>query len=1224
MSSSLIHNSDGFPNIPAATLPLRSRTSSLLPIPTRRETSMSSSLRSSSNSSQPNHSPTPSRARGTSTPQRPSLHSSQYSTSSVRSATRLPGRQPSIPSNYTSLKPTPPSSNNIVSPASLRKPVPSALPGLKKHINKANDDSANYFRDLTKSLSRVPRKSPTSITIDKPFPIPTSLAASAKAQRSGPRPAVTSSALPPAPAHQHSSMPPGAVTYQNLKARPVRSYQELNPTPNSTAGSALRPVQPLCPPTKKVDTSPQSLQSTITLTDGASSIRVKLDYSHRPSVSPIVDLYSKVTPSTYGSKSQRYPIDIHEPPQVLSSSPAQCPEPQEFQSRAYTLEKLQSLIGTDELQKLVNPDDLYQLISRSSLYETQQEIQERVSKESNTSNTPDGQKPPAVPLTSMDSNSSQVHSTPAIPRATLKATAFPVSAMTQPLNLKGPSILPIAATPSVPDAGLKKSNNVGNILLDKLRWKSKTPAAQNSKHGTSKSISKSRRPSSFILSSSSIKGILPGQQSTFGKVLASEQRRFSQILGASLELMNCSTRVVLMGERYHVLPVLSFDVIEEIYRRGMQVPGIMRISGDLDRIDELVHKFECCPTMGVDLSGEDIHTLCGLLKHYLRTLPEPLFHPLLSHILFTVCVEPSRARQADSTADENSSQLLVARYLLKLLPSRALSLLTYVVRFLAQIPFFTENRIQHDSLAVMLGPAIFAPRDIGLPGLGLHPRRHNTDQAASQAIPWRLPSHASVSFIEDLDKKAVSQRAAESTLWLMNHSNMLFDGAGKPRELVLSTTMPEEAQGSTPHELFPIQFAGPEPTSPEQLRFSPSINSLAASILTYTSGLTVSQGSMVFEESPEFLPSSSIQSPPSPSEETGRLDDFQYMEDNTSVIPDKPQDSTEDTSNAGLGLAFPSSLVEQADSTLSDVMEGEEGEALSQLDQSAGDVTCTDHDATSKEVDTRERKTSSKVVGLLAQYMEGRDEKIQKQESLIDSLVGEIERLQSIEERDSALRGQILKEAHLNPLALRQEGDLVRSDGRNEHAELVSAQTSPQVPRAGEIYVDYYEQIFNPFSPKRATFGLSESCSSAMANRAVQDEQAKRNSLSSDSTVLDPVNTEQTHDAGQSKNRPFADSQENVAEDNTIEELLPLPTQPGKRSSALPSQIPRSGSNPKPWAEHSERVPLHATQSDDDYDSDPSNTISLRTEISRLRSINSNLIRKLKSIESIVGDVFFP
>jgi hypothetical protein len=98
---------------------------------------------------------------------------------------------------------------------------------------------------------------------------------------------------------------------------------------------------------------------------------------------------------------------------------------------------------------------------------------------------------------------------------------------------------------------------------------------------------------------------------------------------------------------------------------------------------------------------------------------------------------------------------------------------------------------------------------------------------------------------------------------------------------------------------------------------------------------------MVFEESPEFLPSSSIQSPPSPSEETGRLDDFQYMEDNTSVIPDKPQDPTDDTSNAGLGLAFPSSLVEQADSTLSDVMEGEEGEALSQLDQSAGDVTCS-------------------------------------------------------------------------------------------------------------------------------------------------------------------------------------------------------------------------------------------------------------------------------------------
>ena len=91
----------------------------------------------------------------------------------------------------------------------------------------------------------------------------------------------------------------------------------------------------------------------------------------------------------------------------------------------------------------------------------------------------------------MDLNLSQVHSTLAIPRATLKATAHPVLVMTQPLNHKAPSILPVAATPSVPDANPKKSNNVGNILLDKLQWKSKTPAAQNSKHGTSKSISKS-------------------------------------------------------------------------------------------------------------------------------------------------------------------------------------------------------------------------------------------------------------------------------------------------------------------------------------------------------------------------------------------------------------------------------------------------------------------------------------------------------------------------------------------------------------------------------------------------------------------------------------------------------------------------------------------------------------------------------------------------------------
>jgi len=1222
----MTQNKDYLPSIPPSSIRLLSRTSSLLPIPARRDTSLSPAPKSPTNSSLLNQRASPSRPRGVSTTQRPSLTPSHYSASSIRNPSKIPSRQPSSPSTPTSRNPPTPSLRSFPSSVSLGKPAGGASAAHKKPSEKAIQDQATHFRSLTKSFSHVPRKAPSLPTANntptgKPHPFPVTLASSLRLQRpGGPRP-VTVRALSPVPA-SHNVRPPSAITFQ--KTRTITSHSEIVKESSATtrnAGQVSRAIPQFRPPPDHVNASPESIQSKITLTDCGSSIRMKLEYPHHPSVTPSPSLLSSKVPETVQElNNSRWPADIDKSPQAALPSKLtnrqQSSEPQEFQSRAYTLEKLQSLIGTDELQRLINPDALYQLISRTGLYETQQDLQERVSKEP-VHHTPDPQNPHGPGPTPLGFDYPQTRTLPSVPCATLKATAH----LRQPSgNSPSPLAPPAEAASAGPDPGHRKSNYVGNILLEKLGWKSGS-TTRNPRPVTPKATGKSRRPSSFILISSSIKGKLPGQQASSGKPTLPEQRRYSQILGAKLEMMNCSTCVVRMGERYHVLPVICFNVIEEIYRRGMQVPGIMRISGDLDRIDELVAKYESCPKTGLDMSGEDIHTLCGLLKHYLRTLPEPLFHPLLSHLFWKICVEPSRTRQADPTADEHSLQLLVARYLLQLLPSRALSLLTYVIRFLAQIPFFAENRIQHDSLAVMLGPALFVPRDMGLPGLGLHPRRNN-GQTNGQTSPRRLSPQTSVSYIEDVDKNAVSQRAAESTLWLMNHANVLFDPMETPRDSAPSVLSKETLQEATPPQFLPKDLSALD----QRMSQSPPSSPLT-SILTYTSDLSVSQQSTIGEEPFELTPLISSAPPEkSPFNDMNQLDEFGFRDPRINATLDNSPDYTENTPKLGLGLQFPSRLDEQAECTTNGVM-GTNDSPANQSHQLPSHVLAHPEAATSERGE-RERRDSAKVIGLLTHYMEGRDKKLIKQETLIESLVQEIGRLQTVEEREKALREQIMKQVVINPVLGKKLEDSPRSDGREGRRSLNPIETSPSLTET-DRYIDYHEQMFNPSpSSEQTTVALAGSCSSDATKRDEQDEPLESEWLPSDSTALHPVNPEQTqeqtHKRRLSKIRLLGSAQENQ-ENEAVEEL-----RPGKTSrlamavAASPSLSQRSAAGtaklrPDPTA----RDPFCAVEYDEDYDSDLSNTASLRSEISRLRSINSSLIRKLKSIESIIGDVSF-
>ncbi|GMS89098.1 hypothetical protein PENTCL1PPCAC_11273 [Pristionchus entomophagus] len=71
-----------------------------------------------------------------------------------------------------------------------------------------------------------------------------------------------------------------------------------------------------------------------------------------------------------------------------------------------------------------------------------------------------------------------------------------------------------------------------------------------------------------------------------------------------------------------VPPVVN-SAIREVELRGLDVEGIYRVSGSHDQMEKLSKQFDT--NHNVDLAMvEDIHTVCGLLKLYLRRLPQQL------------------------------------------------------------------------------------------------------------------------------------------------------------------------------------------------------------------------------------------------------------------------------------------------------------------------------------------------------------------------------------------------------------------------------------------------------------------------------------------------------------------------------------------------------------------------------------------------------------------------
>lgn len=320
----------------------------------------------------------------------------------------------------------------------------------------------------------------------------------------------------------------------------------------------------------------------------------------------------------------------------------------------------------------------------------------------------------------------------------------------------------------------------------------------------------------------------------------------------------------LIGGQPHQLPIVIFNVVEEIFQRGMAQPGIFRLAGDPDRINQLYHIHNRPPWYGddLDISSEPLHNLTGIVKRFIRDLPEPILDESLFNAFLTLCSETPSSEEGGTTTEtkSDSRQILAAQILLRLLPPHHFSLFIYLLAFLGQLPLYPENKLNIESICIIFGPAMCASRSADIPGLG---------PSSSLASPGRGTSTLTGTPIQvERDSAVLMVEKSQQVLsWLMMNwaeiSENLLESVGSEDtslygeqdtegdEVGAATSDHLKAEGqtaevhSTPGLRLPSRSSQrsscpPAPTSQPLSTTNPSTISSASAYSTTTTAVTVS------------------------------------------------------------------------------------------------------------------------------------------------------------------------------------------------------------------------------------------------------------------------------------------------------------------------------------------------------------------------------------------------
>ncbi|CAG5120214.1 unnamed protein product [Candidula unifasciata] len=167
------------------------------------------------------------------------------------------------------------------------------------------------------------------------------------------------------------------------------------------------------------------------------------------------------------------------------------------------------------------------------------------------------------------------------------------------------------------------------------------------------------------------------------------------------------------------VPLLVYKCVQEVGRRGLDTVGIYRLCGSSRRKAILREAFET-NVQGVDLSPDnvsDIHVITGVLKDFLRELPEPLF----TNALYQMLLDALSVRLPCDP--EGSAKLMLS--ILECLPSANQDTMALLLNHLRLVAAHSDkNKMPIDNLAVCFGPVLLCPAPRSTPDLPLDFRKH--------------------------------------------------------------------------------------------------------------------------------------------------------------------------------------------------------------------------------------------------------------------------------------------------------------------------------------------------------------------------------------------------------------------------------------------------------------------------------------------------------------------
>ncbi|XP_068023284.1 rho GTPase-activating protein 27 isoform X2 [Melanerpes formicivorus] len=165
------------------------------------------------------------------------------------------------------------------------------------------------------------------------------------------------------------------------------------------------------------------------------------------------------------------------------------------------------------------------------------------------------------------------------------------------------------------------------------------------------------------------------------------------------QVFGCSLPVLCERERGTV-PRFVLQCIQTVERRGLDIDGLYRVSGNLATVQRLRYKVEHDEQLDLDDGRwEDIHVVTGALKLFFRELPEPLvpFSHFESFIAAIKMQEPSRRGRC-------------VRELVGSLPPAHHDTMKVLFRHLCRVvEHREENRMSVQSIAIVFGPTLLRP-----------------------------------------------------------------------------------------------------------------------------------------------------------------------------------------------------------------------------------------------------------------------------------------------------------------------------------------------------------------------------------------------------------------------------------------------------------------------------------------------------------------------------------